>query len=580
MVEMRGDGAGILVVIVLYKMRPENSLAYQTLNTAISRLGAHTSAISVLLYDNLPHSPFPQDLPPHVRYVPAARNQGVAGAYNYALHWATLEGFAWMLTLDQDTSLPPDFLLRIHALALRLSGVHTVGAIVPHLLSRGRQLSPVRIRPWGVTYLRRHTAGFATGEIHAFNSASLFRVRALQQIGGCHPDFWLDYQDAYLYTRLHQCGRKVYLAEDLEVEHDLSLLSPSPPMDPERFRNFLEAESAYCDLYRGRTAGLFLTGRLLGRICRQQRTGADAVTRLLTRKHFLRRLLVTRGDRLKIWRRSGKLRRLPATEGANNQQPSEDGPAISVCVAAYNGEQYITAQLHSILNQLSDSDEVIVVDDASTDTTTEQVLSLKDSRIRLIKHPTNRGVACTFEDAIRAAAGKILFLSDQDDLWSPSKVAVMLAAFRSQANVTLIATDVSLIDSDGSLLAESYFAPRGSFRPGFWANLVRNRFGGCTLAFRSEVIGNFLPLPRKYDVLHDVWIGVRNSLSGHQTLYIPQPLVLNRRHGTTATGKTTLTLRRRLRIRAHLLLAQTEFWIRSLAAWIPTQGCPQVDINR
>ena len=80
--------------------------------------------------------------------------------------------------------------------------------------------------------------------------------------------------------------------------------------------------------------------------------------------------------------------------------------------------------------------------------------------------------------------------------------------------------------------------------------------------------------------LHDVWIGVRNSLSGHQTLYIPQPLVLNRRHGTTATGKKTLTLRRRIRIRVHLLLAQAEFWIRGLASWIPTQGWPQADTDR
>jgi GT2 family glycosyltransferase len=208
------------------------------------------------------------------------------------------------------------------------------------------------------------------------------------------------------------------------------------------------------------------------------------------------------------------------------------------------------------------------------------VLSLGDSRIQLIEHTTNRGVSRTFEDAIRAASGRILFLSDQDDLWSPKKVAVMLEAFRSQPDVTLIATDVSLIDSDGSLLAESYFKPRGKFRPGLWANLVRNRFGGCTMAFRSEVIGDILPLPSKYDVLHDVWIGVRNSLSGHQTLYIPQPLVLNRRHGTTATGKKTLTLRRRIRIRVHLLLAQAEFWIRGLASWIPTQGWPQADTDR
>lgn len=574
MTEVRHDGPGILAVIVLYRMRSEDSPAYHTLQAAISRLEAHAEAVTILLYDNTPNAIVPQDLPPYVLYVPGGRNEGIAGAYNYALRWATRRHFAWMLTLDQDTQLPPEFLLRMRALAIQLEEVNEVGAIVPHLLSRGRLLSPVRIRPWGVTYLRRHTAGFAAGEIHAFSSASLFRVRALKQMDGCHPGFWLDYQDAYLYTKLHRCGRKIYIAEDLEVEHDLSLLSESRPMGEERFRNYLEAESAYCDLYRGRIAELFLTARLLGRIWRQRRNSADATTRRLTRKQFLRRMFATRRTRLAAWRGEIEPQRYPVVEAGRER------PAISVCLAAYNGERYIRAQLNSILTQLAADDEVIVVDDASQDQTKEQVLSLGDSRIQLIEHTTNRGATRTFEDAIRAASGRILFLSDQDDLWSPKKVAVMLEAFRSRPEVTLIATDVSLIDSDGSLLAESYFKRRGKFRPGLWANVVRNRFGGCTLAFRCEVIGDILPLPRKYDVLHDVWIGVRNSLSGHQTLYIPEALVLNRRHGTTATGKKRLTVRRRIRIRVDLLLAQAEFWLRGLASWIPTQDWPQADGDR
>lgn len=230
MAEVKHEGPSILAVIVLYQMRPEDSPAYHTLRAAISRLEAQAEAVPILLYDNTPNALAPRNLPRHVLYVPGGRNEGIAGAYNYALRWAARKHFAWMLTLDQDTRLPPEFLLRMRAIALRLKEVNEVGAIVPHLLSRGRLLSPVRIRPWGVTYLRRHTAGFATGEVHAFNSASLFRVRALEQINGCHPGFWLDYQDAYLYTKLHQCGRKIYIAEDLEVEHDLSLLSASRPV--------------------------------------------------------------------------------------------------------------------------------------------------------------------------------------------------------------------------------------------------------------------------------------------------------------------------------------------------------------
>jgi glycosyltransferase involved in cell wall biosynthesis len=230
-------------------------------------------------------------------------------------------------------------------------------------------------------------------------------------------------------------------------------------------------------------------------------------------------------------------------------------------MAAYNGELYITEQLQSILSQLAAEDEVIVVDDASSDATRQCVRSLRDGRIRLIEHGMNMGVSHTFEDAIRAASSSIVFLSDQDDLWKSRKVEVILDAFQANPAVTLVATDTAIIDSEGNLLSASYFSGKGEFRPGLCANLVRNRFGGCTMAFRAELIREILPLPHKYDVLHDIWIGVRNSLSGHRSLYIPEALVLNRRHSSTATGKTPLTIYRRVRNRLDLLLALFEFWM-------------------
>ena len=563
MLETNPDDS-ILTVIVLYKVRYLDSASFQTLNAAISRLEEQQSSVRILLYDNSANAEPPGDLPQNVDYHAAARNDGIAAAYNFALRQAVREGFTWILTLDQDTQLPPEFLVRMHPMAERLNNAHAVGAIVPHLAHAGRQLSPVRIRPWGVKYLPRESAGLVRGEIHAFNSGSLFRVRALQQIGGFDPYFWLDYQDANIFRQLHQCGRRVYIAENLQVEHDLSLLSAGESMGVERFRNFLQAESACCDLYRGRIVRTFLTLRLMGRLWRQQRNGADPAIRRLTREALLRRIFQTRKHRIQEWRGEMRQRMLDAAPEIDDVEPTEQRPAISVCMAAYNGERYITAQLQSILSQLDACDEVIVVDDASKDETKEKVRSLKDSRIRLIEHATNLGVSRTFEDAIRAASGRILFLSDQDDLWAPRKVAAILDVFRSNPDVSLIATDVALIDADDNLIAGSYFNPRGGFSAGLWANLVRNRFGGCTMAFRSEVIGEILPLPHRYDVLHDVWIGVRCSLSGHRTIFIPDPLVFNRRHSTTATGQKTLTLARRLRIRIHMLLAQAEFWIRGL----------------
>lgn len=234
---------------------------------------------------------------------------------------------------------------------------------------------------------------------------------------------------------------------------------------------------------------------------------------------------------------------------------------ISVCMAAYKGEQYIAAQLRSILSQLGDDDEVVVVDDASTDATRSRVRALGDSRIRLIEHAKNQGIARTFEHALLSAANEFIFLSDQDDLWVPDKVETIMREFAANPGVTLIASDAAPIDANGITLADSYFRPRGKFSPGLWANLLRNRYMGCTMAFRASILPAILPLPGRFHVLHDVWIGACHALSRGQAVYIDRPLVLYRRHNATTTGRKKLSLAEKAWVRFNLLLALADFAI-------------------
>jgi glycosyltransferase involved in cell wall biosynthesis len=236
--------------------------------------------------------------------------------------------------------------------------------------------------------------------------------------------------------------------------------------------------------------------------------------------------------------------------------------SISVCMATYNGERYVEMQLQSILRQLAESDEIIVVDDASTDRTREKIFSLHDSRIRLIEHYENRGVLCSFEDAIRSASGKVIFLSDQDDIWLPDKVSTILRMFQLHPKIDLVASDASLIDEDGAIIGASYYEQRGSFRSGVVRNICRCSYLGCTMAFRSRIREKVLPFPLGRDVLHDLWIGIINSFIGGQTLYLDRPLVCYRRHEHNATGNSRLSVMRRFRIRWDACLSLAEYWVR------------------
>jgi glycosyltransferase involved in cell wall biosynthesis len=238
---------------------------------------------------------------------------------------------------------------------------------------------------------------------------------------------------------------------------------------------------------------------------------------------------------------------------------------ISVCIAAYQGERFIASQLRSILEQLSEADEVIIVDDYSLDMTCDRVRAFADSRIHLIEHAENRGVSKSFEEAILRASGKLIFLSDQDDVWVPGKVHRILEVFEKYPDVTLVTTDATLIDEDGSRLADSYYAIRGKFSSGLFSNLVRCNYLGCTMAFRSELTKKIIPFPNTADVLHDIWIGMVNSISFGATRYLDEPLVWYRRHSQAVTG-SKLSLWRQIWIRLQLVRALVGFCLRNLLA--------------
>ena len=112
---------------------------------------------------------------------------------------------------------------------------------------------------------------------------------------------------------------------------------------------------------------------------------------------------------------------------------------ISVCIATYNGEKYIKAQLESILAQIGQDDEIIVSDDNSTDNTISEIESLNDNRIKVkknrktIKKESQHKVfqlmdkiRLNFENALVEAKGDYIFLADQDDIWKEDKVKSIL----------------------------------------------------------------------------------------------------------------------------------------------------------
>src|SRR5450755_2104857 len=101
----------------------------------------------------------------------------------------------------------------------------------------------------------------------------------------------------------------------------------------------------------------------------------------------------------------------------DSQQPNN--PRISVAICTCNGEKFVVQQLESIIKQSHPVQEIVLCDDASTDSTPELVRTFAETSaipIKLQINPSRLGVTKNFEQAISQCTGDFIFLSDQDDL--------------------------------------------------------------------------------------------------------------------------------------------------------------------
>jgi hypothetical protein len=315
------DVPKLFAVIVLYKTLPRDSISLQTLLASFKELPPGSARLTTLLYDNTPGGQNIASIPPGVLYECGVHNTGLAGAYNRALELAEADGSQWLLTLDQDTSLPLNFLPRVTGLAAEHASDSTIAAIVPQIIADGRRVSPNWFQFGAIA--RSFSAGYVGIPRHAtwaFNSASTIRVSALRQIGGYAPEFWLDNADSYLYLQLHRYSKKVFVAGDIQVEHEFSMLDIKNRMTPDRYRNILLSGGAFWDLYMGRLASIEHTVRLIVRLFyKHPRNGDGPEIVAATREALKRRLFHSKKFRLERWREDVQLRLEPNTELQKSQ---------------------------------------------------------------------------------------------------------------------------------------------------------------------------------------------------------------------------------------------------------------------
>ena len=219
---------------------------------------------------------------------------------------------------------------------------------------------------------------------------------------------------------------------------------------------------------------------------------------------------------------------------------------ITILLATYNGEKYLDEQIRSLLTQTYDNIRIIVRDDGSTDRTPTMLASWAESHPEKLSIISDGRGNLRWRENFACLLGHCdtpyFALCDQDDVWLPTKVEVLLREIRrlearaGQVPI-LVHSDLKVVDADLAEISPSFFRHWhvNVERARRLDHLIINNFVvGCSLAGNKALLDLSHPLPATSPA-HDWWLALVAASCGILRT-IPEATLLYRQHGKNQIG--------------------------------------------
>jgi len=129
-------------------------------------------------------------------------------------------------------------------------------------------------------------------------------------------------------------------------------------------------------------------------------------------------------------------------------------PLVTVLIPAYNAEATIRRAINSVLAQDYPAFEIVVIDDGSSDATTEIVAGYNHTEIRLLRLPRNRGECGALNAGIAIANGDYIAFLDHDDEWLPGKLARQIPLLEGNPKAIMATCGCRVVDGCGKTIRE------------------------------------------------------------------------------------------------------------------------------
>lgn len=225
-------------------------------------------------------------------------------------------------------------------------------------------------------------------------------------------------------------------------------------------------------------------------------------------------------------------------------------------MATYNGEKYILKQIQSILSQLSDTNEVIVVDDCSLDNTVNIIKGINDDRIKIYHNKNNMGHVKSFEKAISISSGDYIFLSDQDDIWKETRLENMIEKLVGE-NGCILSSTFDIIDEADNLVNDRKVKLQQKYSKYTIINILNifmgiGEYWGCTMCFNRKFLSIALPIPKTV-ISHDIWFALVGICTNRMVHYERNTLS-HRRHSSNLSPRRRRSLIKIINTRVQYIL--------------------------
>lgn len=207
---------------------------------------------------------------------------------------------------------------------------------------------------------------------------------------------------------------------------------------------------------------------------------------------------------------------------------------VSILMPVYNGSAFLDRSIGSVLKQSYANWEIIIVDDHSSDNSSEVVKKyLNDKRIILKQNDCNKGIAASRNLALKQAKGDFIAILDQDDEWLPQKLEKQMRLFNSlDSTFGLVYCNTKVQFENGHVQPfKKDIAPRQSIEENFKKLYLTNYISSLTVVFRKECIqkvGYFNENIQWGGDDYDLWLRISAQ---YKFAFVDEVLCIRHEHG-------------------------------------------------